>query len=271
MSFLEKLESASARNQSRLCVGLDPDPDRLPDHLKGKPDAVAEFTSQIVSATQDLACTYKPNFAFFGALGAEGFAILERLIKQIPRDIPVILDFKAGDIGNTAERYAAMAYDRLGVDATTVNPYMGEDAVRPFTAYADRCAFLLCLTSNPGSADFQRLEVDGSPLYESVARKAVDWSQAGTCGLVVGATHPEELGQIRKLAPELPFLIPGVGSQGGDVQAAVMAGTDARGGSIIVNASRSILYASRGPDFAEAARQAAESLRSDLADTRPVA
>jgi len=271
MSFLEKLGSATTRNRSKLCVGLDPDPDRLPDHLKGRPDAVAEFTSEIVSATQDLVCAYKPNFAFFGALGAEGFSTLQRLVRRIPQDIPVILDFKAGDIGNTAERYAAMAYGTLGVDATTVNPYMGEDAVRPFTAYADRCAFLLCLTSNPGSADFQRLEAGGTPLYQSVARKAVEWSQVGPCGLVVGATHPEELTRIRELAPELPFLIPGVGAQGGDAETVVKAGTDERGGGILVNASRSVLFASKGRDFAEAARQAAESLRRNLEHAHPVA
>ncbi len=197
--------------------------------------------------------------------------MLRDLVRRIPEDVPVILDFKAGDIGNTARRYAAMAYDTLGVDATTVNPLMGEDAVSPFTSYTDRCAFLLCLTSNPGSADFQRLESDGTPVYGHIARKAVTWSDAGQCGLVVGATHPEELEQVRSIAPELPFLIPGVGVQGGEAEAVVKAGLDARGAGIVVNASRAILYASGGTDYADAARQAAESLRSELDRARPAA
>jgi orotidine-5'-phosphate decarboxylase len=271
MTFCQKQEAAAARNRSMLCVGLDPDPERLPAHLKGRPDAVAEFTAGIVAATQDLVCAFKPNFAFFGALGTQGFDALQGLVQRIPDDLPVILDFKAGDIGNTARRYAAMAYDTLGVDATTVNPLMGEDAVAPFTAHADRCAFLLCLTSNAGSADFQRLRADGSPVYAHIARKAVSWGDNGRCGLVVGATHPDELVEVRGIAPRLPLLIPGVGAQGGEAEAVVRAGADSDGGGILVNASRSILYASDGTDFADAARQAAESLRSELEQARPTA
>ena len=267
-SFSQKLAGASARNGSLVCVGLDPDPRRLPGPASGQPDPVTHFLREIVAATRDLVCAYKPNFAFYGAMGAEGFAVLERVLASIPDDVPTVLDFKAGDIGNTAEQYAAMAYDRLGVDATTVNPLMGEDAVSPFTAYSDRCAFLLCLTSNPGSADFQRLDVGSGKLYHKVARKAVEWSGKGQCGLVVGATHPEELREIRDLAPGLPFLIPGVGAQGGDAEAAIRNGADGSGGGMLINASRSILYASSGDDFAAAAREAAQSLRQTLESAR---
>ena len=264
MTFQTKLNSASTDNRSRLCVGLDPDPDRLPAHLKGAPNPVLVFLREIVAATRDLACAYKPNFAFYGAMGAAGWEILRSILKAIPDGVPTILDFKAGDIGNTAAQYARMAYDLLGVDAVTVNPLMGLDAVEPFLRYDDRCAFLLCLTSNPGSADFQRLAVDDRLLYQVIAEKAVAWSRTGPCGLVVGATHPEELQTLRRLAPDLPFLIPGVGAQGGDARAVVRMAVDARGEGAIVNASRSILYASGGTDFAEAARHAAEGLRREL-------
>ena len=264
MSFLGKLSGAAARNRSRVCVGLDPDPKRLPAHLRGGPNPVLTFLSEIVSATQDLVCAYKPNFAFYGAMGMAGWETLEGTLSAVPDGLPTVLDFKAGDIGNTAEQYAHMAYGQLGVDAVTVNPLMGRDAVEPFTRYKDRCAFLLCLTSNPGSSDFQRLSTPSGLLYTEMARKAVTWSQAGPCGLVVGATHPEELRQVRDLAPDLPFLIPGVGAQGGEAKAVVQNGLDHNGGGILVNASRSILYASNGRDFAEAARRAAEELRQAL-------
>ena len=193
MTFIEKYEAAVARNNSLVCVGLDPSPERIPSHLSGQPNSVAAFLKEIVAATQDLACAFKPNFAFFGALGIAGWQALEETLSAIPDNIPVILDFKAGDIGNTATHYARMAYDTLGVDAVTVNPLMGADAVEPFTAYTDRCAFLLCLTSNPGSADFQRLKTDQGIVYHALAEKAVRWNKSGQCGLVVGATHPGEL------------------------------------------------------------------------------
>jgi len=271
MNFLDKFNRAIDQNNSFVCVGLDPDPARIPQHLQTEANPVLTFGREIVHATQDLVCAYKPNFAFYGALGKLGWEALEGILDAIPESIPVILDFKAGDIGNTAERYAAMAYDCLGVDATTVNPLMGIDAVEPFLAYSDKCAFLLCLTSNPGSADFQRLQVGDGFFYEALIRKATTWSQTGPCGLVVGATHPEELAGIRALAPHLPFLLPGVGSQGGDAQAMVQNGLDDQGRGILVNSSRSILYASNGPDFADAARQATEALRQTLNRARPEA
>ncbi len=264
MSFSDKFSSAVKRNRSRVCVGLDPDPQRLPDHLKAQPDPVYAFLREIIAATRDLACAYKPNFAFYGALGAAGWDTLKKVMQAIPDDVPTLLDFKAGDIGNTAERYARMAYEALNADATTVNPLMGYDGVAPFLNYTDRCAFLLCLTSNPGSADFQRLSTEAGLFYKILAQKAVAWSATGPCGLIVGATHPDELRVIRGLAPDLPFLIPGIGAQGGDAEAVVRQGMDSRGGGILVNASRSILYASPNRDFADAARKAAEALRETL-------
>ena len=272
MAFCEKLRAAQEHNHSLVCVGLDPDPARLPDHLKGGPDPVGTFLREIVAATRDLACVYKPNVAFYGALGLEGWDVLQTLMRAIPDGIPTILDFKAGDIGNTAAQYARMAYEHLGADATTVNPLMGRDAVEPFLAHTGRCAFLLCLTSNPGSADFQRLATEDGPLYRILAQRAVAWSEIGSCGLVVGATHPGDLREVRGIAPDLPFLIPGVGAQGGDADAVVGEALDRRGGGIVVNASRSILYASSGPDFADAARKATEDLRQSLnqaKDRRP--
>jgi len=265
MGFLEKLKQASREHNSLLCVGLDTDLDRIPPSLKG--DALA-FNRAIVEATSDLVCAYKPNIAFYEAMGARGWRVLRDTIRAVPEDIPVILDAKRGDIGNTARMYARAFFEELGVDAVTVNAYMGFDAVEPFLVYRDRCAFVLCLTSNAGSADFQRLRCEGKPLYRWMAEKTVAWSERGACGLVVGATHPEELREIREVAPDLPFLIPGLGAQGGDVEMTVRFGTDANGEGAILNSSRGILYASDGADFAEAARKAALRLREEINRSR---
>ena len=267
MGFLEKLKRASQTNQSLLCVGLDTNVDRIPRTLKG--DALA-FNRAIIEATSDLVCAYKPNIAFYEAMGAQGWRTLRETIRAVPEDIPVILDAKRGDIGNTARMYAKAFFEKLGVDAVTVNAYMGYDAVEPFLAYEGRCTFILCLTSNAGSADFQRLRCEGRPLYRWMAEKTRLWSERGACGLVVGATHPEELREIREAAPGLPFLIPGLGAQGGDVAAAVRFGTDANGEGAILNSSRGILYASSGTDFAEAAREAAASLREAIHRSRKI-
>jgi orotidine-5'-phosphate decarboxylase len=268
MAFREKFNAVVDQNKSFVCVGLDPDPEQIPEHLKGSSDPITAFLTEIVAATKDIVCTYKPNFAFFGAHGIAGWQALQNTIKSIPDHIPILLDFKAGDIGNTATQYARMAYDQLGADAITVNPLMGTDAIEPFLAYQEGCAFLLCLTSNPGSADVFRLNTDQGILFEVLAKKSVTWNQAGPCGLVVGATHPDDLLRIRNIATDLPILLPGVGAQGADTNAIVQNGLDANGGGILVNASRSILYASNGKDFAEAARQSAENLRKMLNNAR---
>lgn len=269
MIFREKFDAAVAQNNSFVCVGLDPDPSKLPDHIKGTPSPVTTFLKEIVSATKDIACTYKPNFAFYGSQGIAGWEALQETIKVIPDHIPILLDFKAGDIGNTATQYAKMAYEQLGVDAITVNPLMGTDAIEPFVAYKNGCAFLLCLTSNPGSADVFRLKTDQGTIFEILAQKSIGWNQTGPCGLVVGATHPDDLQKIRKIATDLPILLPGVGAQGAETDAIVQNGLDPNGGGILVNASRSILYASNGEDFADAARQAAEALRQTLNQACP--
>ena len=261
MTFEEKYRAAAQRASSKVCVGLDPDPLKLPDPVEKNTPGVTRFLKEIIDATQDLACAFKPNFAFFGALGSAGFSALEEVIDHIPDNVPVILDFKAGDIGNTAEKYAEMAYDVLEADAVTVNPYMGFDAVQPFLRGQEKCVFLLCLTSNPGSNDFQRLKTKEGPLFEVVAATATKWSAEGACGLVVGATHPEDLPRIRSIAPDLPFLVPGVGSQGGEARAVATQASTSDGAGVLINASRSILYASSGKDFADAARGAAEQLR----------
>ncbi len=268
-TFRQKLAAASVQNESLLCVGLDPVVERLPSAMLTEADPVLRFCGEIIEATSDLVCAYKPNFAFFGALGEGGWRTLESTLERIPPHIPVILDAKVGDIGNTARQYARMFFERLGADALTVNPYMGHDAVEPFLAYGDRGVFLVCLTSNPGSADFQTLRVDDEMLYHSVARRAAAWDQdAGNCGLVVGATKAETLIEVRQLAPELPLLVPGIGTQGGDLEAVVNNGQDAAGGGLVINASRSIMYASSEADFGTAARSAATTMRADINSLR---
>ena len=264
MTFYEKYSAAAKKSNSKVCIGLDPDLTRLPDHIAKTPSGVVRFLCEIIDATSDLACAYKPNFAFFGALGADGFAALKDVIDHVPATVPTILDFKAGDIGNTARKYAEMAYGVFEADSVTVNPYMGFDAVEPFLQGREKCVFLLCLTSNPGSEDFQRQKTENGRLFEVVARTAVDWSEKGACGLVVGATHPEDLPRARLLAPDLPFLIPGVGSQGGDPGRIVDQAASPDGLGVLINASRSVLYASSGEDFAQAARAAAEKLRISI-------
>ncbi len=258
MNFTDKLLNISRKNMSWLCIGLDPDPELMP-----KVD-VLQFNKAIIESTSDLVCAYKPNLAFYEALGIEGFAILEKTIKYIPGDIPVIADAKRGDIGNTARAYARALFSVLGFDAATVNPYLGFDAIEPFINYQDKGVFILCRTSNKGAADFQNLRTDGLPLYEVVAQKAREWNIHGNIGLVVGATYPEELKKVRSICPEMPLLIPGIGAQGGDLASAVGCGMDARGEKAIINVSRQVLYASKEKDFARAARNVAEQIRNQI-------
>lgn len=258
--FLKKLLGASRANRSLLCIGLDPDPEMMP------PVAVLDFNRAIIEATADLVCAYKPNLAFYEALGIPGLEALRKTVENIPSHIPAIADAKRGDIGNTARMYARSLFSVFGFDAATVNPYMGSDSLEPFLQYQDKGIMILCRTSNPGSRDFQSLSCgdESEPLYMTVARKAMEWNTRGNVGLVIGATQPEELKRVRSVCPDLPMLIPGVGAQGGDLQTAVWHGVDAHGEKAIIVSSRQVLYASRGFDFARAARQAAASLRQQI-------
>ena len=270
MRFREKLNSAAQKNSSLLCVGLDPDPARM-----AGVDA-ASFLCAIVEATSDLVCAYKPNLAFYEQMGEAGYTVLRAVLRAIPDHIPVLADAKRGDIGHTAAAYASALFDEWGFDAATVNPYLGGDAIEPFVEYADRGIFIVCRTSNPGARDLQDLIVSGSenprPLYQAVAELAKEWNSRGNVGLVTGATYPDELGELRQLCPEMPFLVPGVGAQAGDLAKAVRAGLDADGGGILVNASRKVLYASQesgqGADFAEAARREALAIRDAIESER---
>jgi uridine monophosphate synthetase len=257
LTFAEKLTYAVEQNNSLLCVGLDPHPDRFPPQMMAQPDLIFAFNKTIVDATADLVCAYKPNFAFYEAQGLEGLAALRRTIEYVHEvtDVPVILDAKRGDIGSTAEAYAQAAFEVWGADAVTVNPYLGHDAVQPFTAYADRGIFLLCHTSNPGATDLQTLDCGGRPLYQVVAEHAVRWGE--NVGLVIGATYPQALRAVREMAPQMWILLPGVGAQEGDLEAALAAGLDEQGSGLIVSASRSIIYA-------EDPRAAAQELRNRI-------
>lgn len=249
-----------------LCVGLDPDPARMPAGLASDPEGVFEFCAGIVDATAHVACAFKPQIAYFAAMRAEDQ--LERLCAHIRDRHPhavLVLDAKRGDIGPTAEKYADEAFHRYEADAVTVNPYLGTDSLEPFLAHAGKGVIVLCRTSNPGSGDFQSLEVNGEPLYERVARMAVDrWSSLGEIALVVGATYPIELARVRAIVGDLPLLVPGIGAQGGDVEATVRAGRDSSGRGMMINSSRAILYASAGDDWAAAARVAAETTRAQI-------
>ncbi len=272
MNFIAQLNEAWLSRDSLLCVGLDPDPGRFPAHLAGQDDAIFQFCSAIVDATADLVCSYKPQIAHFAAHRAEDQ--LERLIAHIHQrhpGVPVILDAKRGDIGSTAQMYAVEAFERYGADAVTVNPYLGRDSIEPFLAYRDRGVILLCRTSNPGGSDLQSLKVAGGlgseQLYERVARLVADeWNENGQCALVVGATFPGEIARVRQLVGDLPLLVPGIGAQGGDIEATVKAGCSAAGTGLMINSSRAILYAGTGVggSFAEAARVAARETRDEI-------
>ncbi|MFQ3630271.1 orotidine-5'-phosphate decarboxylase [Roseiflexus sp.] len=262
MHFHEALSAAARRNQSWLCVGLDPEPVRMPDHLPKDADGIYTFCAAIIDATADLVCAFKPNAAFFEAHGAAGWSALERLIQLRPGP-PIILDAKRGDIGSTAEAYARSIFTTLGADAVTLSPYLGSDALEPFLRHADRGCFILCKTSNPGSSDLQDAHLaDGRPLYLAVAEMARDrWNTHGNAGLVVGATHPAALADIRRVCPDMLILAPGIGAQGGDLEATVRAAAAGGEPRVIVNVSRAVLYADRGTNFAAAARAAARHLR----------
>ena len=259
--FFERLAAAQRRNRSLLCVGLDPDPAKLPAVFrKRNATDVARFNREIVRATADCVCAYKPNWAFYEAMGLDGLRALEKTLDAIPSGIPVIADAKRGDIGNTAQQYAKALFETWGADAATVSPYLGLDSLDPFLAYEDRAIYVLCLTSNPGSADFQIPH----RLYLEIARKLAAKDACGNIGLVVGATQPRRIASVRDAAPRCPFLLPGVGSQGGSARAAVHGAWGERAGSVVVNVARAVTYASSGRNFVEAAREAAERYRHEF-------
>ena len=278
MKFTDKLAAAERAHDSLLCVGLDPEPSKFPGAWQHDPSRIFDFCATIVDATKDLVLAYKPQVAYFAAQRAEDQ--LERLmahIRKVAPQVPVILDAKRGDIGSTAEQYALEAFERYQADAVTLSPFMGFDSVEPWLEYEDKGLFLLCRTSNPGGSDLQAQRlVTGDLLYEHIARLAQGpWNRTGQLGLVVGATFPAEIERVRELAPTLPLLIPGVGAQGGDAVATVRAGWRGQGGHtsapVVVNSSRAILYASRGNEFAAAARNAAQATRASLAAGRTAA
>ena len=268
VNFINKLSAAWTSNNSLLCVGLDPDVSRMPVPLQNEPDGIFTFCKAIIDATADLACAFKPQIAYFAALGAE--RQLEQLcayVRAAYPHLPLILDAKRGDIGATAKQYAREAYDRYGADAVTVNPYMGFDSVEPYMEWDERGVIVLCRTSNPGGSDLQFLSVDGKPLYQHVAQLvAGQWNKNGQCALVVGATFPHELAEVRAIVGDMPLLVPGVGAQGGDVEATVRSGKTASGAGMMINSSRAILYATPqgSEDFADAARRVALETRDAI-------
>jgi orotidine-5'-phosphate decarboxylase len=266
MDFVEAIRSKWREHNSLVCVGLDPDISKIPAHLRNVQNPIFQFNKAIVDATAGLVCAFKPQVAYYSACRAE--TDLELTIEYIHHScpgVPVILDAKRGDIGPTAQKYAEEVFDRYKADAVTVNPYMGGDTLAPFLDRAEKGVIVLCRTSNPGARDIQDLEASGRKLYQIVADKARnEWNRNGNVLLVVGATFPRELSEIRSIAGEMPFLVPGIGAQGGDVEAAVTNGKTAGGAGMIINSSRGIIYASIGEDFAEAARQATVTLRDEI-------
>ena len=268
--FIEQLQHAWDSNNSLVCVGLDPEIERFPAQVLDQPSPIFQFNKAIIDATADLVCAYKPQFAHYAAYEAEDQ--LERTIDYIQTTypaIPVILDSKRGDVGNTAERYAIEAFERYHADAVTVNPYLGGDSLEPFLKHADKGVIILCRTSNPGAGDLQDLDIGGRRLFHTVADLAARrWNTRGNCMLVVGATYPRELAEVREIVGDMPFLVPGVGAQGGDVAQAVQNGESAAGAGLVISSSRGILYASSGENFASAAREATEKLRDQINATR---
>ncbi|MBD3401332.1 orotidine-5'-phosphate decarboxylase [candidate division GN15 bacterium] len=268
MSAVRKLQKCQQDHKSMICLGLDIDPKKAPSTHTGSVKGLFDFANKIIEATADQVCAYKPNLAFYESLGAEGISLLKLITERIPENIPIILDGKRGDIGNTASHYATFLYERLRGDWVTLNPYMGYDSMRPFLEHKEKGVFVLCLTSNSGSKDFQMLEVDGVPLYRIVADKVAYWNKDQSCGLVVGATHPDQLEELRGAAGDMPLLIPGVGAQGGALETAAKAGTDNFRKLAVINVSRSVLYASNDADFAQRARQELEKLNRIVNDLR---
>lgn len=264
LSFNERLNMLISKKASFLCVGLDPDMEKMPSHLRYEKNPVDLFIHDIVEATKDEVVAYKANLAFFESEGQNGLEALHNLAANLPNDVLLILDGKRSDIGNTAKHYARAYFEKMGADAVTLNPYMGHDAIQPFLTNPEKGSFILALTSNPGAADFQYLQIGTEPLYQYVARKVNGWNTNGNCGLVVGATDIEELKILRQLIPDLPFLVPGIGAQGGDLKSVLEFGRDKKGLGLLVNIGRDILYQSRGKDFAEKAHEKTHSYVTEM-------
>lgn len=266
MDFREKLSNIVHENESLVCVGLDIDKEKMPKFLFDScKQPYFEFNKSIIDATKDIVCAYKLNMAFYEVFGKEGFELLEKTIKHIPKEIIVIIDGKRNDIGNTAKKYAQSLFETYKADAVTVNPYLGIDGVKPFLEYKDKCSFILCRTSNPSAVDFQDLKIQGKPLYQIIAEKIKEWNKIGCCGAVVGATYPDELKTIRSIiGDDIPLLIPGIGKQGGDVGKTIKYGTNSKHEMAIINSSREIIFASDKEDFAERAGEKAETLHKEI-------
>ena len=266
MNFYHKLEKAWREKDSLVCVGLDPDIEKIPHHLKSHPRAIFDFNKQIIDATADLTCAYKLQIAYYAAYAIENQLTLtiKHILDNYPH-LPIILDAKRNDIGSTAKMYAKEAFERYSADAVTVNPYLGGDALLPFLKNKDKGTIILCRTSNPGGNDLQHRKVDGRPLYQIVAEMAVkNWNGNRNVALVVGATYPIELGEVRQIVGAMPLLVPGIGAQKGDLKRTLQKGLTSNGTGMIINSSRGIIYAGDGPDFAQAARKATQELRSSI-------
>jgi orotidine-5'-phosphate decarboxylase len=264
MGFTEKLLEITRKKDSLLCIGLDTDIGKIPEKLLKEDDPVFSFNKSIIDETYEFASAYKLNTAFYEINGSNGWISLSKTLDYIPGNVIKIVDAKRGDVGNTASIYAKAILSNLKCDAVTVNPYLGYDSLIPFIEYKDKGIFILCLTSNVGSQDFQKLKVNGKYLYQIVAERVLEFNKYKNCGLVVGATFPEELKNVREIAPNLPFLIPGIGAQGGDLEKTVEYGTDSNGELVLINSSRGIIYKSKGEDFAKAASFAAEELKKKI-------
>lgn len=268
MDFVTRLSSAHKKNDSLVCIGLDPDVSRLPEHLKSSDQPIFEFNKSIIDATADQVCTYKPNSAFYEAFGLDGIHQLKQTCEYIREKyphIPIILDAKRADIGNTNNGYVEFAYSYLQADAITLHAYLGKEALEPFLSLPEKGAIILCRTSNPGAGEFQDLTIGDRPLYEHIAKTiAESWNENNNCLLVVGATYTDEMKAIRKLVGDMPLLVPGVGAQGGSVKDAVQAGINSQGEGVIISSSRDVIYASTGENFAEAARAKAMKLREEI-------
>jgi orotidine-5'-phosphate decarboxylase len=268
MNFQQKLNALTEKNNSLVCVGLDSDIDKLPEQFQLHENAQSEFNKAIITATHDLVCCYKVNSAFYesrGAIGINELKLTCDYIRGIYPDIPIILDAKRADIGNTNKGYVKFAYEYLGVDAFTLNPYLGQEAIKPFIEISGKGAIILCKTSNEGSNEFQNLDIDGKKLYQIVAEKvSKEWNTLGNCSLVVGATYPDELKIVREIVGDMTILVPGIGSQGGDVEKTIKGGLNSQNAGLIINSSRGIIFASNKDNFADKAREATEALKKQI-------